>query len=90
MISALCAWAAGSWHVVQARAVQAGLVPHCAPTVGQLDPGVFLAFLEGEVCKVDEAAKQINELYAESTPTPHRAKGAARREQIARFMEAGR
>ena len=89
MILALTGWAAESWHVLSAKAIQMGLVPHTAPRLGQLDPLTFLSFLEAVVCEGEDGAQEIQKLYDEARPAPPVTRGAARREQVERFMRLG-
>lgn len=86
MIFALVGWAAESWHVATARAVTAGLVPHVAPRLGQLDTITFLAFLEAVVCESEDGAKTVQRLYDEGKPAPPVTRGARRRAQIEHLM----
>lgn len=85
----MAGWAAESWHVVTARAVAAGLVPHVVPRLGQLDPLTFLAFLESVVCETEEGAREIQRLYDEARPAPPVTRGRARREELSHIMDLG-
>ena len=89
MIYALVGWAVESWNVVTSKALMVGLVPHCAPRLGQLDPLTFLAFLEAVVCESEEGAQQIQRLYDEAKPAPPVSRGESRREELARIMNLG-
>jgi hypothetical protein len=86
VIFALVGWAAESWNVATARAVTAGLVPHCAPRLGQLDTLIFLAFLEAVVCESEDGAKTIQRLYDEGRPAPPVTRGARRRAEIEHML----
>ena len=89
MILALVGWAAESWNVAAAKALTAGLVPHVAPRLGQLDPLTFLTFLESVVCESEEGAQEIQRLYDEAKPAPPVTRGERRREELAHIMDLG-
>ena len=69
-----------------------GLIPHVAPRVGDLDPVVFLALVEGIVCESQETAEQIQALYDDAKPPPPPpplTRGQLRRIEVHKFMETG-
>ena len=79
-----------NWHVVQARAVMAGLVgPGRVERVTDLSPIHFLALVESIVCESEDGAKEMQRMWDAAKPAPPVARGEARREQIAAFRDFG-
>ena len=81
--------AATSFHILEARAVQAGIwgSPSSPPTLLDIDSTVFLAFLEGIVRETDEGTEELDRMYLAQRPKPRATvkDRAARRAEIERF-----
>lgn len=68
----------------------AGLVgPGRARRVLDLDPVVFLAFLEALVCESEDGAKEVQAMYDAARPAPEPpplTRGETRRAEVDRFL----
>lgn len=89
MIQALTHWAAESFHLVEAHAVDIGVIgrPGGPVSVLGLDARLYLALLEGLVRKSPHHTQTLDDLYAASAPpSPQTAaeKRAERRAEIQR------
>lgn len=63
-------WAAGSWHIVEAKAAVLGVIgrPGGPTSLLGLDARFLLAFLEGVLRESPDHNKALDKLYASAQP----------------------